>query len=360
MITGLSVGGAERLLSALADQFADLGHDVTLVALGGPIALRPANSKVRVLGLGMRKSPISIALALFRLGRLIRAFKPDVVNSHLVHANILLRLLRLAVPLNYLVTSAHNVHEGSALRMWLYRVTDKLADISTNVSDEARDAFLTAGAVPSGRMRVIRNGIDTATYRFDAAARERLRESLCIAPSCSLILAAGRLTAQKDYPNLLNACSILARDKRDFCVVIVGTGQLESELKQLASRLGLDNRAQFLGVRNDMIELLSASDLFVLASEWEGLPMVILEAMACERPLVATNVGGVASVVGQFGWVVAPGDSAELACAMTTALDSSLAERSELGRRARERVKSEYSLSATADRYLSLYRGQKF
>lgn len=100
-----------------------------------------------------------------------------MINSHLVHANILTRLLRLAAPLPRLVSSAHNTNEEGCGRMVAYRLTDRLADISTNVSEEAVAAFEQQGALRRGRMIAIHNGIDTEAFTFDPAGRERVRRS---------------------------------------------------------------------------------------------------------------------------------------------------------------------------------------
>ncbi|MDZ7809374.1 MAG: glycosyltransferase [Arhodomonas sp.] len=306
VITSLGVGGAERLVTGLADRFAAAGHEVVLVVFHGEIELRPAHPGVRVVNLRMRRSPWGVLAALVRFRRLVRAFRPDVVNSHLVHANILSRLLRLVTPMPRLVSSAHNTNEEGRGRMIAYRLTDRLADISTNVSAEAVEAFERQGALRPGRMIAIHNGIDTAAFAFDPDARERVRAELTLEAATPLLLAVGRLWEQKDYSNLLRAFARLAGDGRPPRLAIVGDGPLRAELEGLADSLGVTDRVRFLGIRHDVPALMAACDLFVLSSAWEGFGLVVAEAMACERPVVATDCGGVREVVGDAGFLVPP------------------------------------------------------
>lgn len=358
MITSLGVGGAERLVTALADRYVAGGHQVMLVRFHGEAELRPNDPRVRLENLDMRRSPWGVLVAMWRLRRLIRAFGPEVVNSHLVHANLLTRLLRLVTPMPRLVSSAHNTNEEGRGRMLAYRLTDRLADISTNVSGEAVVAFEQQGAVKPGRMLAIHNGIDTDSFAFDPAARAPLREEFGLEESTPMLLAVGRLWAQKDYPNLLRAFAGLRAGAAPQ-LVIVGDGPLREELDALADTLGVRDRVRFLGVRHDVPALMSACDLFVLSSAWEGFGLVVAEAMACGRMVVATDCGGVREVVGDEGFLVPPRNAQALTEAMGRALRLPDEQRQRLGTAARERVVARYSLEAMAEKYLAVYRGVK-
>lgn len=358
VITSLGVGGAERLVTSLADDYVANGHNVLLVRFHGEADLRPTDSRVRMENLEMRRSPLGVMAALVRLQKLVRSFQPDVVNSHLVHANILTRLLRLLTPMPRLISSAHNTNEEGRSRMLAYRLTDRLADISTNVSAEAVQAFENQKALSPDRMLAIHNGINTEDFVFDQAARDRVRAELSTDDSTPLILAVGRLWEQKDYPSLLTAMSGLACRAGDFRLAIVGEGPLRGELEALAQSLGIADQVDFLGVRHDVPALMSACDVFVLSSAWEGFGLVVAEAMACERIVIATDSGGVKEVVGEAGYLVKPRDSQALSSAIKQALHMSNAERLAVGEAARARVVEKFSLAATADRYLAVYRGE--
>lgn len=357
-ITSLGVGGAERLVTALADRYVGDGLQVMLVRFHGEAELRPNDPRVGLENLDMRRSPLGVLVAMWRFRRLIRAFRPDVVNSHLVHANILTRLLRLVTPMPRLVSSAHNTNEEGRGRMLAYRLTDRLADISTNVSGEAVAAFEQQGGVKPGRMLAIHNGIDTDSFVFDPAARAHVRSELGLEESTPLLLAVGRLWAQKDYPNLLRAFAGLRAGAAPQ-LAIVGDGPLRKELDALAESLGVRERVRFLGVRHDVPALMSACDLFVLSSAWEGFGLVVAEAMACGRMVVATDCGGVREVVGDAGFLVPPRDAQAVTEAMGRALRLPDEQRKRLGIAARKRVVARYSLEAMAQKYLAVYRGVK-
>lgn len=357
-ITGLGMGGAERQVADLADEFASCGHEVLIVALTGTVLVRPLSKDIRIELIDMRKTVAGFASAYMLVRKVISEFLPDVVHSHMVHANLLSRLLRLTICIPRLICTAHSTNEGGKLRMWAYRLTDSLADLSTNVSAEAVAAFVAQGAVAPGRMIAVANGIDTERFVVDRLAGETVRSQMGVASDVKIILAVGRLTEAKDYPNLLNAYRTLDNSVVKTQLWIVGEGELRPELQNLVGMLGLDDRVQFLGMRRDVPDLMSAADVFVLSSAWEGFGLVVAEAMACERVVVATDCGGVREVLGEAGYLVKPKDSKALAQALQTALKLSAVQGAALGRAARQRVVERYSLDVAVEKWLKIYAGQ--
>ncbi len=354
VITGLNMGGAEKMVTALADAMVAKGHQTLIIYLIGQAMVLPASPDVRVVGLNISSGRQAFR-AFLELRALLRDFRPDVVHSHMVHANILSRLVRLVAPIPRLICTAHNTDEGGRLRMLAYRVTDRLADISTNVSDEAVLAFIKSKAVARGRMQTVHNGVSTAKFCFDAYGREKIRAELAAPPDTPVMLAVGRLCEQKDYVNLLQAAVLMEQSVPEFFLWIAGDGPLRDELHAMAETLGLSHRVRFLGVRHDVPRLMSAADVFVLSSAWEGFGLVAAEAMACERVVVATDCGGVREVVGEAGYLVPTRNSQALAAALTNAISLSIAEKSRLGRRARQRVEAHYSLDQAIEKWSNLY-----
>jgi glycosyltransferase involved in cell wall biosynthesis len=302
VITDLGMGGAQHVVVNLADALVSRGHTVKIAYLTGEALVLPSNSEIEVASIGM-KGAKDFFKAYIKLRVLINSFKPDVVHSHMIHANLLSRLVRLTVKVPKLVCTAHSNNEGSKLRMFAYRLTDKLANISTNVSEEAVEAFIKAGAVKPGRMISVVNGIDTDRFVFDAKVRDEKRIELESANQ-QMILAVGRLDIPKDYPNLLNAIALLKEQRQYFKVFIAGDGPLKQELLTLTKNLKIESFVEFLGIRRDIPALMTASDIFVLPSAWEGFGLVVAEAMACERVAVATDCGGVVEVIGANGFLV--------------------------------------------------------
>lgn len=352
VITGLAMGGAEHVVVNLADALVARGHSVKIAYLTGEALVLPQSIDVEVVAIGMQGAK-SFLPAYFKLRSLVKKFKPDVVHGHMFHANFITRLLRLSTSIPKVISTAHSNNEGGKLRMLAYRLTDKLADAFTNVSQDAVDTFVAKGAAPQGRMLSVVNGIDVEKFKFDAAARKIKKAELCFEQN--IILAVGRLDIPKDYPNLLNAIKKLTEIRQDFKVFIVGDGPLKTELEWLVSQLNIGNFVEFMGIRRDVQQLLSAADIYVMSSAWEGLPMVILESAASERVVVATDCGGVSEVVASNGFLVEPKNSTLLAKALNNALSMSMDERAEMGALARQRIVDRFSLDMNVDAYLRLF-----
>lgn len=354
IVTGLGMGGAEHVVVNLADALVKQGHKVMIAYLTGEVLVRPQHSNVEMVAIGM-SSARNITGAYIKLRHSIRDFKPDVVHSHMVHANILARLLRLSIKMPRLICTAHSINEGGRFRTIAYRLTDRLADISTNVCYEAVAASIAKGAAKKGRVVSIPNGIDLTKFKFDAEARISVRNELNLGAN-HMLLAVGCLEPPKDYPNLFNAVALLKKKRQDFKLFIVGDGRLKADLETLAKDLGIEQYVIFLGIRRDIPALMSAADTFVLSSAWEGLPLVIGEAMACERAIVATDCGGIKEILGDAGLLVSSGDSVALSNALDQSLSHTAEYRIDVGAKARRRILDEYSLEATVDKYLSLYK----
>lgn len=356
VITGLGLGGAEKVVTSLADEMADRGNKVLLVYMTGDAPLRPSNPAVELVKLEVN-SPRDLLAFLAEFRQLHARFEPDVVHTHLVHANIIVRLSRLITPIRRLITTAHNRNEEGRFRMIGYRVTNWLADVSTNVSAEAVRAFEVQRAVPAGKMLAVHNGISLCQFQTSVRGVSRIRSELGLAEDTKLIVSVGRLSEPKDYPNLLNALARHVDKNRNWHLAVAGDGPLRNELATLTQELGLDERVSFLGVRNDIPDLLSAADVFVLSSAWEGFPMVVGEAMACECVVVATDCGGVREFLGDSKLLVKPKSPEALAAAINDALKLSPDQRTAYGQSARKRIRELYSLEATMDKWLAIYKG---
>jgi len=354
VITGLGIGGAERMVLDLADQLFIEGHQIVIAYLTGTARLLPNNSDIKVVPIGVSKSPFGFARGYLRLRRLIIDFKPEVVHSHMVHANLLARLVRINVNIPRLVCTAHNSNEGGKLRMAAYRLTDFLDDIFTNVSREAVEAFEAKGAAPKGRMMVVYNGIDTKKFSPDCLQRESVRDLFEVG-SDKIILAVGRMVEAKDYPNLLYAFAKVSSRIESIQLWILGEGPLREYIESLVAELGVSKRVIFLGTRNDVPDIMRAADVFVLSSAWEGFGLVVAETMATEKVVVATDSGGVNEVVGDFGFVVPPRNSEALANALEDALNMPLEQAMALGKKARQRIIDNFSLDRAKKRWLEIY-----
>ena len=354
LTTGLGVGGAEAELVQLACRLAERGWKVRVVSIIEPAGRESelADAGIEVDSLGLRRG-IPDPRAFSRLARRIDRARPDVLHAFMVHSNLLARLTRLVASVPVLVSTAQNVSEGGRLREWLYRLTDRWTDVTTQVSRAGGERYVAVGAVPAGRMRVITNSIDSVAYRPDPGARRELRAELGLGDSV-VWLAVGRLEPQKDYPTLIDAvASSQAVDR----VLIAGQGPLAAEIEGRIAERGLEGRVQLLGLRRDVPRLLNAADGFVMSSAWEGTPLALLEAAATGLPSVVTDVGGNAEVLGGVGGRLVPaGEPEALAAALDAVVAMPLSAREAMGRAARRRVLEQYDLERNVDRWEHLYR----
>jgi len=356
LLTTLGMGGAERQVVALAQHMAERGHAVKLVVLM-PRQAEEWPTELDVARLEISKKPLSLLVGLIKGRRALRAFDPNLLHSHTFPANLTARALRLLGSPAPLITTIHNVYEGGWQRMLAYRLTDPLSHCTTAVSRAAAERAVQLKAVPARKCQVVTNGIDLEGLLPDSMRREHLRAGMGVAENF-VWLAAGRITPAKDYPNLLQAFSLLKRNDRPVELWIAGegaSGEVE-RMQGLAAELGLNDRVRWLGLRRDLPALMDAADSFVLPSAWEGMPLALGEAMAMEKPVVATDVGGVRELVGEAGAVVAAGSPEGLAKAMRATMDQRPEERQALGWAARQRIQEYFAMDAKACAWEALYR----
>jgi glycosyltransferase involved in cell wall biosynthesis len=357
--TSMGMGGADSQLLAAAQELRARGHDVLIVSLTslGPMGFRARSLGIPTESLEMPRG-IPDPRGLVRLIRLVRAWQPNVLHSHMVHANLMARALKFLAPVPALVSTIHNIYDGGPLLMAAYRLTNGLVDGMTIISEAAADRFIEERIVPRELLRVIPNGVDPELYRqAPAGVREGLRQELGLAQEF-VWLAVGRFETAKDYPNMLRAFAVVRERHPEAVLLFAGRGALQIETEALARELQLGPAVRFLGVRDDVAALVSAADGYVMSSAWEGMPMVLLEAGAGGLPIVTTRVGGTAEVVldGDSGFLAPPRDHRALASAMLRLMGLTETERRTMGERGREHIRTRYGLTRVVEQWEELYR----
>lgn len=364
VLTSLGMGGAEKQALAVAERMEKRGHTVAVLVLKPQVA-EEWPTALHTRHLDIRKSPLSVLTGMARARQFLRDFKPDLIHSHSFHANVFARVLRVTAPGIRVVSTVHNVYEGGRVRMIAYRLTDLLAVRTVAVSQAVATRFIGLRAVGQRRCFVIRNGIDTNEFAPGAERRTRMREAEG-ADASFIWLVAGRLVPAKDFPNLLRAFREVRKEIPVTQLWIAGA-PADAKLKRgadgisrfvslIGAEKGCMEHVRWLGLRRDMAALYDAADGFVLASAWEGMPLVVGEAMAMEKPVVATDTGGVREFVGDAGMVVPAGDYEALARAMIATMQQDGDERAERGHRARERIQQDFGMDIVADAWEALYR----
>ena len=293
-----------------------------------------------------------------QLRRVVRERQIDIVHAHDYKANLLAWLLARVEPVTPMST-VHGYTGNTARERWLYYPADKRVlswlPALVAVSSEIRNELIHHGAKPD-RVVTILNGIDHCRFRREPERSAEIRRQLGLAPDEVVIASVGRLEPQKRFDLLIDAFAELRRDRPQLTLLIVGDGTLHQPLQDQIARLGLEGACRLLGHRTDIGDLHHAMDLFIQSSDYEGTPNAVLEAMALETPVVATNVGGTAELTrhGIDGLIVPPGSAPVLADAIRTALDDAEGSRSRADS-ARRRVETVLSFDARMDTLESIY-----
>lgn len=351
VITGLGLGGAERVVVDLSEQMSLLGHDVKIAYLKGEAIVKPISTDIELVALEF-EGISSLILASKKYKAVVKEFNPDVVHAHMIHANIFARLNRPGTGVPKLICTAHNSNEGGKLRMLAYRYTNHLSDINTNVSQEASQSLIDKGAFTSDNLITIYNGISLSKFN-------KIKSTIELNSKGISFLSVGRFNEQKDYPNLLKAVAILKnKTQLDIKFYIAGDGELRSFLESLIEELGIENEVILLGKRSDIPHLLSKANFFVLPSKHEGLPTVVIEAMACSCYVIATDCGGSAEILGDTGKLVSIQNSEALAGAMETALSLDKHDIELNNQKARLRIEEKFSLESSVQKWLEIYAAE--
>jgi glycosyltransferase involved in cell wall biosynthesis len=358
--TSLNFGGAETQLTHLASRLKARDWQVSIISITPPLSfveeLQEIGVSVNSLGI-TRKNPGAIIKGYLKMVRMLRLLRPHILHCHMVHANLLGRTARLSCNAPVLISTVHNIYEGGRIREIAYRITDPLTDLTTFVSGAAAERYVGIGAVSKNKpWVVVPNGVDMNEFIPNPEMRASLRRNLGI-DDRFVWLAVGRLEEQKNYPNVIRAFAEVIQGYPNAALLIVGDGNLRSELELLTERLGLNNSIHFLGVRRDVPGLMNAADAHVLSSDWEGMPMVLLEASASGLPIIATDVGGNREIVldGNSGILVAPRDSDALSNAMRRMISLPVIELRRMGEAGRNQVKQQYDIEHVVDVWEGLY-----
>jgi glycosyltransferase involved in cell wall biosynthesis len=241
-----------------------------------------------------------------------------------------------------------------------------LVDKVVAVSEGTRRFCIEQEGMRAEKVITIRNGIDLADYdpcMLLPAERKQLRAELGLQGAGGIVGTVASLQVKKGHSYLLEAIPLVLSEFPDAYFLLAGEGPERGRLRAMTRRLQIEDRVRFLGVRHDISRILALIDLFVLPSLWEGLPNAILEAMAMQKPVVATTVDGnvEAVVAGKTGLLVPPRDAFALADAIRELLrDSEIARN--MGVAGRERIEQGFSLPQIIDEYDMLYKwilGQK-
>ena len=363
IIDRLGDGGAEALLVTFAAGLDRRRFEPHLIALR-PQPDSQLTGQLRAMGVPVTELNQHTAYdvpALMSLVRYVRRHHIDIIHTHLLAADIMGRMAGWLTG-RPVVSTIHNsrtdLDEEPRRRQWMERWTARLMTRRlVVVSELLRDEICTWFGLTPERVITIANGVDTARFQRDGpiSTGRRCARAL-VGGDYPMITNVARLVPQKAQHFLIEAAQIVLATAPDVRFVLLGDGPLRPELEAQAAALGISDKVIFAGFRPDVADVLAASDVFVLSSLWEGMPVALLEAMAAGCTAVSTDVGGVAQVLqdGVTGLLVPPSDPEALAAALLRCVTDPAYAR-QLAATGQAWTTQEYGMRAWVQKWETLY-----
>jgi len=360
------VYGAENVILNLSKEMKSDGVYEPVVGCIVPDASQPNDLYEAALACGLRAEKIVIrnrALLwdLPRAARRLKDLEVDLVHSHGYKPSVFGQLMK---PLSRIPVMAtchlwfKDPNRPLKMRLMIFLELNfyRRFPVVVGVSEAIRTVLVESG-VDAGRTIVIRNGVEVIDLADKASRRNDTRRALGISNDDFLVINTGRLTAQKSQKTIVEAATRLVNNGLPLRVFIVGEGELASDLEREIRAAGVENSVTLTGFRRDITDLLLASDLFVLPSLDEGMPMSLIEAASAALPVIVTPVGDIPKLInqGESGLIVPPQDPQALSEAIRTVHNDRVFA-GQLGTGARDSMKRNFSREAMAKNYLSVYR----
>lgn len=364
VIDHLGLGGAQSFLRDLVLS----QHESGLVRPTVCCLTEPTRSSqtfrhhgVPILHLNVnRRNYVQIANIPWRLLRIMKKQRYDLVHTHLFVSGVFGRLSALVAGVPTVVHEQRNETEVvGKLGRWIDHILGAKTAAVICVSESTKDFNVNIKGIRRESIWVIPNGINTQLF-YSARSQAEHRADLDFFKTSldnRIVIGVGRLEPEKRFDIFLEAAKVISGRMPNVGFIIVGEGSERGELEMLAKRLGIDASVKFVGARSDVHSLLRSSDVFLLTSDFEGLPLSLLEALAMEVPAVATNVDGTSEVLGEgIGGIVVPrrDPSAVADEVMNLLLDEE--QRRNLGRQGRELIEQKYAISLVRERIDDVYR----
>ena len=358
LITGLKTGGAEIVLYNLVKNINKKKIETVVVSIIpiAEIGKKIQNSGIRVLSLNakFKYNPFIF----FKLISILKKEKPQILHSFLFHSILLGRIVGRICKVPIIISSIHSEYIGGFLRNRLLQITDSLDDVVTIVSQKASETMLKSKTASANKLLVIYNGIDLNKFIFqDKKTREEIRKELNLKKDDKVLISIGRLFKAKGYPYLIEAIKILKSKYPDIKLLIIGEGEEKNKLETQIRGLNLEKNIFLLGRKENVSNYLNASDIFVLASLWEGFGLAIVEAMACGLPVITTNVGGIPEIIKDkiSGLLVNPKDFKILAQKIDYLLNLDADSKERFALKGRKIVEQKFPLEKMMTKYEELY-----
>ncbi len=361
LIHSLSIGGAEMMLYQLLKNIDLSSYEpciITFVKNRGWLLESILGLNVPVYNINVRSK--ADVLSIWKIHRLIKTIKPEILQTYPFSSDFVGRVVGSWNQVPVIISSIHSVTFGGKIKEHAIRYTDKYALKATAICEAAADIMKKKNLVSADKLKVIYNGIELKDFsiKLTIDEKEKIRHSLGLITTDFFLLAVGRLSPPKGYSFLFEAISLLQKKgHRVVKLVIAGDGELRNALEKQVEQLNIKDSVFFLGLTDDIPRLMASADTLVLSSLWEGLPIVVLEAMASQLPVVSTSVGGIPELVieKETGFLVSPQNPQRLADALEKMVLLPVNERKNMGLKGRERVVTHFTIDKMVAAYEQLY-----
>ena len=357
LLPSLNLGGSEKHVIRLAAGLRERGHEAGIASLFREGILLEEIQREGIPFVCLKVQGGWSPLTSFRIFRWLRSARPDLLHTYLFGFHFFAGLPARGAKVPVILSSRRDVEYGQRRRdQFIESLGNFFVDRVVSCAKAAeRWALQKEMGISSEKLVTIYNGVDLTCFG-PRAGSPGIRREFGIPEKAPVIGTVGNLSHKKGLPCLLEAIREILQAFPAAWFLLVGAGPLEKEMKEKAKQIPLGRQIIFTGARSDVPDLMGAMDVFVLASLFEGLPNVLLEAMALAKPVVATEVGGIPELVesGVDGILVPSKKSSALAGAVLGLLKNP-AKAQALGERGREKVRKDFVLERMIDQYEELY-----
>lgn len=356
LVNGFAIGGGELKLLELVKNVSTEKYNtfVCSVGQGGPLQeeFKKVCPNVYVLN---KKHRFDISLV-FKVAKLMKKEKIDIVQTTLFYADVIGAIAAKMAKVSVVISWEVVTQSFKAIHRMAYKVAQRNIDMVITVSDAINKKMVEVRKIGSRKVKTIHYGVDLTKFHLNGQEKSLRRKELGFSDNDILVGTVARLTEQKGHKYLLPAAQGIVKRFRNVKFVFIGDGPLRSDIESQICSLNIKSNCKLLGFRTDVKEILNLFDVFVLPSLYEGLPNVVLEAMACGNPVVATAVDGTVEAVehGVTGLLVSPKNPE----ALEEALISLITDKDKMilmGKNGRKRVEKFFSLDKQIEKFEELY-----
>jgi len=347
LITGLNTGGAEVVVRNLSE---NLNKDYFNIIVISIIPLGEIGKKVRENGIKVLSLNIKCKYNLFILWKLFKLIKkeaPDILHTHLFHADILGRIVGRLAGVPKIITTIHNINIGSNIREFLMRMTKNFSDYNVAVAKIVAQNAIDKKMAEKNKLTVIYNGVKVSNLQPTTYNLKPIK-----------IVSVGSLTEQKGYKFLIEAAPLVISCLSSVKFIILGEGSERMSLEKQIKENNLEDKVVLKGNVCNVPDYLAEANIFVMPSLWEGFSVALLEAAAASKVIIATDVGGNAEIIKNEtnGFLIKPGNADALAEKIKYVLDLPEEKRKKIGENARRVVGEKFSIEKMVGEYKRLYK----